>query len=175
MFCECLTLCKIASSDSVFQYLSLCFVSKSISFCFTDCGSFCSGGCTSKVQPDGAEQPAHVCPRCSNGSSQFRSLVTEPHSPPAASVFAAKSKTWLECFFIPLVPLSSKHIWLCGICQWASPLGAGWVQSLFSTNALIVSSRHWEPPIAYQTPQHSGFGGYNAGYQPSYGQPPNQK
>ncbi|KAF5391803.1 hypothetical protein D9757_001787 [Collybiopsis confluens] len=99
-------------------------------------------GCSTKVKPDGTEQPAHVCPRCNN-----------------ASVFAAKSKTWFEFFFVPLVPLSSKHIWLCGICQWASPLGVG----------------QWEPPIAYQTPQHHSFSGYNAGYQPSYAQPPNQK
>ncbi|KAF9072914.1 hypothetical protein BDP27DRAFT_1319630 [Rhodocollybia butyracea] len=108
-------------------------------------------GCSTSIKPSGAgkEQTAHFCPRCNN-----------------ASVYSAKSRTWLEFFFIPLVPVKTKHIWMCGICQWAAPLAPG----------------NWEPPIAYQNPQGSfghqledyspPSGGFQAGYQPSYDQPP---
>ncbi|KAJ3789903.1 hypothetical protein GGU10DRAFT_18699 [Lentinula aff. detonsa] len=110
-------------------------------------------GCPTKVKPDGNEQTAHFCPRCNN-----------------ASVYSAKSRTWFEFFFVPLIPMKTKHIWMCGICHWTAPLGPG----------------QWEPPIAYQNhPQSSGqgytsSGGYQPGYQPSYNQPshnshPNQK
>ncbi|KAJ4488462.1 hypothetical protein J3R30DRAFT_3435953 [Lentinula aciculospora] len=103
-------------------------------------------GFPTKVKPDGTEQTAHLCPRCNN-----------------ASVFSAKSRTWFEFFFIPLIPMATKHIWMCGICRWTSPLGPG----------------KWEPPIAYQNPHQSlGQGyitsnGFQPGYQPSYDQPPN--
>ncbi|KAJ3928811.1 MAG: hypothetical protein NXY57DRAFT_964196 [Lentinula lateritia] len=82
-----------------------------------------------------------------------------------ASVFSAKSRTWFELFFIPLIPMNTKHIWMCGICRWVAPMGPG----------------QWEPPIAYQNPQQN-FGhmqgripsnGFQQGYQPSYDQPPN--
>ncbi|KAJ4479498.1 hypothetical protein C8R41DRAFT_922713 [Lentinula lateritia] len=112
-------------------------------------------GCPTKVKPDGNEQTAHLCPKCNN-----------------ASVFSAKSRTWFELFFIPLIPMNTKHIWMCGICRWVAPMGPG----------------QWEPPIAYQNPQqnfghmqgHIPSNGFQQGYQPSYDQspnnyPPNQK
>ncbi|KAJ3851539.1 hypothetical protein EV368DRAFT_42924, partial [Lentinula lateritia] len=101
-------------------------------------------GCPTKVKPDGHEQTAHLCPRCNN-----------------ASVFSAKSRTWFELFFIPLIPMNTKHIWMCSICRWVAPMGPD----------------QWEPPIAYQNPQqnfgHVPSNGFQQGYQPSYDQPPN--
>lgn len=44
-----------------------------------------------------------------------------------ASVFVAKSTTWFELFWIPVAPLSSKQIWLCGICQWKIAYAQGYV------------------------------------------------
>ncbi|KAK0197560.1 hypothetical protein F5146DRAFT_995207 [Armillaria mellea] len=66
-----------------------------------------------------------------------------------ASVIAARQKTWFEFFFIPVVPLSSKHIWLCTICQWRSPHGPGQV----------------EPAIAFNPGYNPGF---TDGYNPAY-------
>ncbi|KIM87569.1 hypothetical protein PILCRDRAFT_815127 [Piloderma croceum F 1598] len=87
-------------------------------------------GCTTKIKPDG-DQPARVCPRCHN-----------------ASVISANSRNWFELCFVPLVPMSSKHIWMCSICQWNVPLQQG-----------------WEPPVAGF--QQQGPQGVH-GYQPTY-------
>ncbi|KZP23608.1 hypothetical protein FIBSPDRAFT_737216, partial [Athelia psychrophila] len=67
-------------------------------------------GCTTKISPDSDQQP-RVCPRCHNGS-----------------VFGAKSRQWFEFCFVPLVPMSSKHVWMCSICQWQVPIQQGYVQ-----------------------------------------------
>ncbi|KAF5373057.1 hypothetical protein D9758_001669 [Tetrapyrgos nigripes] len=99
-------------------------------------------GCQDTIKPDGSEQVARICPRCNN-----------------ASIFAAQKKTWFELFFIPLIPFNSKHIWLCGICQFATPLGPGL----------------WEPTIAHggsPPPNPQGWGSppqsFQAGYSPAY-------
>lgn len=45
----------------------------------------------------------------------------------AVSVMAAKSTTWFELFWVPLIPFSRKHMWLCSICHWSSPITPGYV------------------------------------------------
>ncbi|KOS15285.1 transcription initiation factor bdp1 subunit [Malassezia pachydermatis] len=65
-------------------------------------------GCPNKIKQEGDGTP-YVCPRCHN-----------------AQVVEAKSRTWFELCWIPLIPFSSKHIWLCGICQWQMPRGGGY-------------------------------------------------
>ncbi|EIM90200.1 uncharacterized protein STEHIDRAFT_145330 [Stereum hirsutum FP-91666 SS1] len=98
-------------------------------------------GCPTKIKPDGDQTP-RVCPRCHN-----------------VSVIRAKSRTWFELCFIPLIPMTSKHIWVCSICQWSVPLQQGW------------------------EPQLPGGGGYyhqqpqQPNYQPAYfhNQPPPPK
>ncbi|KAI9569512.1 hypothetical protein HD554DRAFT_2091683 [Boletus coccyginus] len=101
-------------------------------------------GCPTKVSPSG-DQGSRICPRCHN-----------------ASMFAAKSRKWFEFCFVPLIPLKSKHIWMCGICQLQTEMQPG-----------------WEPPLAqagYQLPSvqnqyASPVGGsqhYGKGYQPGY-------
>ncbi|KAF8332398.1 uncharacterized protein EI90DRAFT_855327 [Cantharellus anzutake] len=41
------------------------------------------------------------------------------------SVISAKSRTWFEFCFVPLIPMSSHHIWFCGICSWEARQGQG--------------------------------------------------
>ncbi|KAJ7043188.1 hypothetical protein C8F04DRAFT_32655 [Mycena alexandri] len=89
-------------------------------------------GCQQKLKPEGDLTP-HICPNCHN-----------------ASVFSAKKTTWFEFFFIPLVPLSAKHIWLCQICHWMAPHAAG----------------QFEPAVASGFPQTQPS--YQGGYQPGY-------
>ncbi|KAK7036751.1 hypothetical protein VNI00_011417 [Paramarasmius palmivorus] len=105
-------------------------------------------GCQTKIKPAGGEQAARLCPNCHN-----------------ASVFAAKSKMWLEFFFVPIIPMDSKDIWMCGICQWRAKMGPGL----------------WEPPVAYGGGFHTsqGYfspqqpGSFQQGYSPAYiGQQP---
>ncbi|EJD05763.1 uncharacterized protein FOMMEDRAFT_78069, partial [Fomitiporia mediterranea MF3/22] len=64
-------------------------------------------GCPTKIKPDGDQSP-RVCPRYS-----------------ISSVFQAKSRTWFEICWIPLIPMNSNRIWCCGICQWRVPLQQG--------------------------------------------------
>ncbi|KAJ7445722.1 hypothetical protein B0H11DRAFT_397497 [Mycena galericulata] len=85
-------------------------------------------GCQQRLKPEG-DTTARICPNCHN-----------------ASVFSAKKTTWFELFFVPLVPFSSKHIWLCQICHWMAPHVAG----------------QWEPPAAF------GGAPMQSNYQPGY-------
>ncbi|KAJ7470290.1 hypothetical protein FB451DRAFT_1253246 [Mycena latifolia] len=97
------------------------------------CGSYFSVGfgCQQKIKPEG-DSTARICPNCHN-----------------ASVFSAKKTTWFEFFFIPLVPFSSKHVWLCQICHWIAPHVAG----------------QWEPTVAYAG---GAPGLMQSNYQPGY-------
>ncbi|KAH7929776.1 hypothetical protein BV22DRAFT_1029170 [Leucogyrophana mollusca] len=108
-------------------------------------------GCPTKIKPDG-DQGARICPRCHN-----------------AAMFAAKSRTWFELCFVPLVPMNSKHVWMCSICQVQIDMQPG-----------------WEPPMAHPGYQHPGQQSFpmgspgpapnvGHGYQPSYIQTGQQK
>ncbi|KAJ7582618.1 hypothetical protein C8J56DRAFT_955275 [Mycena floridula] len=79
-------------------------------------------GCHTSIKPDSNQEGrARLCPRCHN-----------------AAVFSAKRTEWFELFFIPIIPISSKHVWLCSICQFSAVLAPG----------------QWEPPIAGQPGSH---------------------
>ncbi|TRM62700.1 hypothetical protein BD626DRAFT_498167 [Schizophyllum amplum] len=98
-------------------------------------------GCSDKTKAD-KEQHVRVCPNCRN-----------------ASVAKAKRTRWFELFWIPLIPFSSKHIWVCGICHWARPVMEGEGQ--------------WEPPLAGgaapgQKALQEGAPQQRSGYQPGY-------
>ncbi|TEB35953.1 hypothetical protein FA13DRAFT_1727511 [Coprinellus micaceus] len=58
-------------------------------------------GCKTTLKAEGDQTP-RICPRCNN-----------------AAVISAKSREWFEICFVPLIPMSSKHIWTCTICQWS--------------------------------------------------------
>ncbi|PWY98730.1 hypothetical protein BCV70DRAFT_149571, partial [Testicularia cyperi] len=64
-------------------------------------------GCPTKIKQESGQ--AHVCPRCHN-----------------AQVVPAKAKTWFELCWIPLIPMKSKHIFYCNICQWQAPQDGGY-------------------------------------------------
>jgi len=46
-----------------------------------------------------------------------------------AAVSSAKSKEFFEFCFVPLIPMSTKHVWLCSICRWEVPIQQGSVIS----------------------------------------------
>ncbi|KAF9458654.1 hypothetical protein BDZ94DRAFT_1226006 [Collybia nuda] len=95
-------------------------------------------GCATKLKPEGEQQTARVCPRCHN-----------------ASVIYAKSTTWFELFWVPLVPFSKKHIWICTICQYTAAADAGQANNTTSARGPI-------PVQGYQLQQHQ------PGYAPAY-------
>lgn len=42
-----------------------------------------------------------------------------------AAVISAKSKEYFEFCCVPIIPMSSKHIWSCNICSWSSQIQPG--------------------------------------------------
>ncbi|KAF9001913.1 hypothetical protein BDQ17DRAFT_1244018 [Cyathus striatus] len=100
-------------------------------------------GCQTKITPEGDQTP-RVCPRCHN-----------------AAVIRAKSREWFEFFFIPVIPMSSKHIWICSICNWTLPVQAGWEpQPVASMVAPGGYRGGW---------QQAGYGGWGQGEQRNEG------
>lgn len=90
---------------------------------------YLSVGCTTTISPDGDQQP-RICPRCHNGGVYFhyicpRFTATSDLLSRSAAVVSAKSRNWFEVCFVPLIPMNSKHVWMCSICQWSVPLQQG--------------------------------------------------
>ncbi|TCD61676.1 hypothetical protein EIP91_008098 [Steccherinum ochraceum] len=103
-------------------------------------------GCTDKIRPDGDPTP-RVCPRCHN-----------------ASVISAKSRMWFELCFLPVIPMSSKRIWVCSICQWAVPIQpGGWEPTAPQYGQGYPQQGQWQGqwqqglPSGYQSPPASGY------------------
>ncbi|KIK96736.1 hypothetical protein PAXRUDRAFT_825639 [Paxillus rubicundulus Ve08.2h10] len=80
-------------------------------------------------------------------------------------MFAAKSRTWFELCFVPLVPLRSKHIWMCGICQLQAQMQPGWEPPLAHPGGYQypVVQNQSGPSAPMDRPQNDG-----KGYQPGY-------
>ncbi|CAA7267918.1 unnamed protein product [Cyclocybe aegerita] len=109
-------------------------------------------GCQTKISPEGDQTP-RICPRCHN-----------------AAVTSAKSKEYFEFCFVPLIPMSSKHIWACSICQWAVPIQQGWEPPLV-TNGPPGYYPPQPPPTWQQQPNYGPPQGYpppGPGYQGQY-------
>ncbi|KAI0797871.1 hypothetical protein C8Q75DRAFT_739907 [Abortiporus biennis] len=100
-------------------------------------------GCSTKVKPEGDQTP-RLCPRCNN-----------------ASVCRAKSRMWFEICFVPLIPMSNKHVWICTICQWEVPLQQNWEPVLPGQGFNRGGQAPWGGPLP---PPQS----YQPGYQPGY-------
>nr|XP_031860991.1 uncharacterized protein CI109_003718 [Kwoniella shandongensis]KAA5528063.1 hypothetical protein CI109_003718 [Kwoniella shandongensis] len=66
-----------------------------------------SVGLPEKFSQDAPEQ-GRLCPRCNN-----------------AAVVGGSQRTWFEFFWVPLIPFSKTHVWLCTICQWQMKKGDG--------------------------------------------------
>ncbi|KAF8215575.1 hypothetical protein K438DRAFT_1704438 [Mycena galopus ATCC 62051] len=113
-------------------------------------------GCGERLKAEG-DPNARVCPKCGN-----------------ASVHSAKATTWFELFWVPLIPFSFKHIWLCQICHWKAPHADGQFEPALATGGHPPGPQHQAsyqptymnaPPAAPQhtyTPDYVGGGGQSA-------------
>ncbi|KAJ7622660.1 hypothetical protein DFH06DRAFT_1231945 [Mycena polygramma] len=113
-------------------------------------------GCQDRLKPEG-DSTSRVCPNCHN-----------------ASVLSAKATSWFELFWVPLIPFSSKHIWLCQTCQWKAPHVAGQPDPPLPGGAapgLQHSQASYQPVYMNAAPQSPPNS-----YQPQYahGAPPKQ-
>ncbi|GBE82351.1 hypothetical protein BKA93DRAFT_760614 [Sparassis latifolia] len=109
-------------------------------------------GCPTKIKPEGDQTP-RICPRCNN-----------------ASVHSAKSRLWFELCFVPLIPMSSKRVWVCTICQWNLPIQPGWEPAVPGYGFQRGEGSNWQqaPPSAYMNPPPNV---YQQSYQPGYADP----
>ncbi|KDE06265.1 hypothetical protein MVLG_03424 [Microbotryum lychnidis-dioicae p1A1 Lamole] len=98
-------------------------------------------GCPSKLTQEGHEQI--ICPRCHNsGTRQY------------------KQKKWFELCYVPLIPLGSKQVYMCPICQWRAPvenvnvdeLSSGKGQTQYGVPAAPPTSNSRGYDVAYSTP-----------------------
>ncbi|KAF8969906.1 hypothetical protein BDZ97DRAFT_171235 [Flammula alnicola] len=79
---------------------------------------------------------------------------------PEVTVFSAKSTMWFELFWVPLIPIYWKHIWICGTCQWSEEI-----------NKDQSEGQKTDQPSSAATPQADAAPN-RPGYQPAYiGQP----
>ncbi|KZT43974.1 hypothetical protein SISSUDRAFT_1056991 [Sistotremastrum suecicum HHB10207 ss-3] len=109
-------------------------------------------GCPTKLTQEGEPIP-RICPRCNN-----------------VSVVSAKSRTWFELFWIPLIPLGSSHVWHCNVCQWQVPHQQGYEPARAGGFPPPGGNGQWQqgpgsPSGLWQQPQQPGY------QQPSYGYP----
>ncbi|KAH8829526.1 hypothetical protein DL96DRAFT_1059623 [Flagelloscypha sp. PMI_526] len=89
------------------------------------------------------------------------------------SVIAAKKTTWFELFWIPIVPFSFKHIWVCPVCNWSHPKKDGCVTFFLPPIRIMIMEpcRQWEPAQANGVMGgvlHANAPPNIPGYQPSY-------
>ncbi|KAI0094025.1 hypothetical protein BDY19DRAFT_920276 [Irpex rosettiformis] len=105
-----------------------------------------SFGCPTKIKPDtDADLTPRICPVCHN-----------------AAVQPAKARTWFELCFVPLVPMKSRRVWVCPICQWSMNIQPGWQPQVVGNYQ--PGPQDWlgmAPSGSY--PQQ-----YQPGYQPGY-------
>ncbi|EST08998.1 hypothetical protein PSEUBRA_001326 [Kalmanozyma brasiliensis GHG001] len=108
-------------------------------------------GCPTKIKQEG-DGSARVCPRCQN-----------------AQVVQAKARTWFELCWIPLIPMKSKHIYYCNICQWQAAQDGGF-QPQVAGGGFGGHQGHQQPQQYGYGPPQGGQGGY--GPPQGYGYPP---
>ncbi|KAF7322602.1 hypothetical protein HMN09_00038700 [Mycena chlorophos] len=102
-------------------------------------------GLQQKVKPAG-DSDVRVCPNCHN-----------------ASVFSAKKSEWFTLFFIPLIPFSSKRVWVCQICRWIAPHAAGQFEPAVAHGVFIQPS--YQPGYVNAVPSSTPS---EPSYQPAY-------
>ncbi|KAG8217372.1 hypothetical protein J3R82DRAFT_5468 [Butyriboletus roseoflavus] len=78
-------------------------------------------------------------------------------------MFAAKSRTWFEFCFVPLIPFKSKHVWMCGICQLQTEMQPGWAPPLAQPGYQHPDGQNQYGPPPVGAPQN-----YGKDYQPGY-------
>ncbi|KAI0781056.1 hypothetical protein BD413DRAFT_600507 [Trametes elegans] len=100
------------------------------------------------MKPEGDQTP-RICPKCHN-----------------ASTIRVKSRLWFELCFVPLIPMSSEHLWLCTICHWSVPLQQGWEPALPGYGFQPGAQGQWQaPPYTQLSPPPNAA---QRGYEPAY-------
>ncbi|KAM0748841.1 hypothetical protein T439DRAFT_327344 [Meredithblackwellia eburnea MCA 4105] len=84
-----------------------------------------------------------ICPKCSN-----------------ANVEPVKVKKRFELCWVPLVPMGTKELWFCNICQWSTPIG-GTFQPAPANGTGSKSRAPNQPGPNYVPPPGRG---YDVGY-----------
>ncbi|EKM82813.1 hypothetical protein AGABI1DRAFT_104670 [Agaricus bisporus var. burnettii JB137-S8] len=104
-------------------------------------------GCSSKVTPDGVQTPS-ICPNCHN-----------------LSLASGKKRTWFELCCVPVIPLSSKHVWICPICNWSAKTSDFQPQmpAAGPPGGYYPAPGHYPPPSQYPAPVYSPYGAPHAG------------
>ncbi|KIS67721.1 uncharacterized protein UMAG_11133 [Mycosarcoma maydis] len=99
-------------------------------------------GCPTKIKQEG-DGSARICPRCQN-----------------AQVVQAKARTWFELCWIPLIPMKSKHIYFCNICQWQADQDGGFQPQVAGGGFGGHQAYHQQQPqqYGYGPPQQQGYG-----------------
>ncbi|KAJ3509084.1 hypothetical protein NMY22_g16415 [Coprinellus aureogranulatus] len=112
-------------------------------------------GCKTTVKPEGDQTP-RLCPRCNN-----------------AAVISAKTRDWFEICFVPLIPMSSKHIWTCTICQWSVHNQPGAWEPALPGHGGPAPAGYYPPmpPPGFQPAHYAPSPGQQQGYAPNYGPP----
>ena len=130
-----------------------------------------SVGCQTKLKPEPNQAP-QICPHCHNGKPKypfpfFISLIYW-----LASVFPTKKNTWFELFFVPIIPLSRKHILLCMICGWQAALINHECVHRYGSYLSLCLPNHSQAPAIASANKPRGVQGWDVpnqtGYQPAY-------
>ncbi|KAF8656954.1 hypothetical protein AX16_002319 [Volvariella volvacea WC 439] len=66
--------------------------------------------------------PCYCAPDITHDESPQKRMCPACHNP---TVGGATIKDWVEVFWIPIFPLTTKHVWICSHCQWTNPQGEG--------------------------------------------------
>lgn len=108
-----------------------------------------------QVKQDG--DAGRMCPRCNNRKLHTGAVLRSPSSSTAA-VMSASSRTWFEFFWIPLIPFSKSHIWVCTICR-KCKFGVSRAQTEDAEWEMKVGDGHDpQPPQGWnQRPQGQGM------------------
>jgi len=130
-----------------------------------------SVGCQTKLKPEPNQTP-RICPHCHNGKPKypfpfFISLIYW-----LASVFPTKKNTWFELFFVPIIPLSRKHILLCMICGWQAALINHECVHWYGSYLSLCLPNHSQAPAIASANKPRGVQGWDVpnqtGYKPAY-------
>jgi len=85
---------------------------------------------------------------------------------------------WFELCFVPLIPMKSKRIWMCSICQWNVPVQQGWEPATpgYAFHPGGRGGAQQGAPSGFVSPPSAFQPGYQPGYMDQSDRaPPGQK
>ncbi|RSH80575.1 uncharacterized protein EHS24_009157 [Apiotrichum porosum] len=83
------------------------------------------------------------------------------------AVVGASSRTWFELCWIPLIPFSKKHIWLCTVCRWQMKKGDGYDPQVPQQGMATQQAAAYPPP-----PPPNAYGNQASAYGNQYANNP---